>query len=70
MKTADLLKEAIDAFPESKVPKDREERADLMLGKVDPESDRWEQLDERFFAYEDSLIDLNLAFVRANIDEF
>lgn len=41
-----------------------------MLGKVDPESDRWEQLDERFFAYEDSLIDLNLAFVRANIDEF
>lgn len=69
-KTADLLREAIDAFPDSRVPKDREERGGLMLNDVSPESDRWHELDQRFYAYEDPLTDLNLAFIRANVDEF
>jgi hypothetical protein len=69
-KTADLLREAIDAFPESRVPKDREERGNLMLDEVSPESDRWHELDQRFYAYDEPLTDLNLAFIRANVDEF
>jgi len=69
-KTADILRQAIDAFPGSRVPKDREERITLVTETVSPNSDRWRGLDERFFAYEDPLTDLNLAFIRANIDEF
>lgn len=70
-RTVALLQRAIDVFPDSKVPKDREERGNILQNQLPPSArEQWNELDEAFFAYEDDLNSLNLAFVRANIGEF
>ncbi len=68
-KTAELLQRAIDQFPGGKVPNLTEARRDLML-KLWPDSlnQIWEDLDAKFYTYEDedSLNDLNLEYVCVN----
>jgi hypothetical protein len=70
-KTAELLQHAVNQFPDGKVPKLTEDRRKLMLN-LWPESDNkvWEDLDQKFFAYEDDLNALNMAFVQTNHEFF
>ncbi len=69
--TAKLLQNAIDQFPNSKVPKTTEERYELMQNLwPDFSNPAWAALDERFFAYEDNLSELNLEFVRVYREQF
>jgi hypothetical protein len=69
--TAEWIRRAIDEFPGGKVPTDTEERRELML-KLWPESENevWEELDQKFYTYEDDLNALNLAYIRTNLASF
>jgi hypothetical protein len=69
-RTADILQQAIDQFPDKKVPKDRSERIEL-LNKIEENANEvWEQLDQQFYKYDDDLNTLNLAYVNKNRNSF
>jgi hypothetical protein len=64
---AELLQQAINVFPNGHVPKDINERKNLMDSFVD---DTWTQLDQKFYAYPENLNELNLEYVRKHKDSF
>lgn len=69
-KTADILQSAIDQFPDKTVPKDRDERQEI-LEKIQENADEvWDKLDKKFYTYEDDLNSLNIEYVRQNKDKF
>ena len=69
-RTSDILLLAIEQFPNSIVPKDRAERQEI-LEKIEEKAEEvWEQLDKRFFEYEDNLYDLNIDFIKQNRSSF
>lgn len=63
-KTADILQKAIDQFPNKSVPKDRDERTEIVEQIEDTANEVWEELDEKFFEYEDDLNSLNIEYVK------
>ena len=69
-KTAEILKKAIAQFPDHKVPSDRNNRQEILSQIEEDAKDIWEELDQKFFIYEDNLNDLNLEYVRKNKDKF
>lgn len=69
-KTADVLQKAIDQFPAQKVPQDRTVRQNI-LEKIQEAADPiWEDLDQKFYTYEDDLNTLNIQFIRNHKDKF
>ena len=68
--TAEILQKAIDQFPNKKVPQDRAERQDILEQIRDTAELIWEELDKKFFEYQDDLNTLNLNFVRQNKNDF
>lgn len=69
-KTADILQKAINQFPNSKVPKDRAERQNILEQVEEKAEDVWEQLDQLFYKYEDNLNDLNIEYIKQNRSSF
>ncbi|MEQ1646511.1 MAG: DMP19 family protein, partial [Pyrinomonadaceae bacterium] len=69
-RTAEILNEAIKQFPGGIVPRLTEERNEMVLELWPDGNSSWEELDTAFFAYEDDLNTLNLAFVKANRESF
>jgi len=55
--TADILKSAVDKFPNGTVPTDRGERQTLLEG-VSPDSEAFEIEDKKFLEYKDDLSSL------------
>lgn len=68
-KTVDILTEAIFLFPEIPVPKNLRVRQQILMEK-ESNIDLWDALDERFYKYEDNIIQLTLDFVSQNIRHF
>lgn len=69
-KTADILQQAIDQFPNSTVPKDRSQRQEVLEKIEDKANEVWEQLDQAFYKYEDNLYDLNIEYIKNNRSSF
>lgn len=69
-KTARILQEAIDQFPDKKVPTDQMDRHETLEQITEQVNDIWEELEQKFFLYEDDLNTLNIEFVRRNIPAF
>lgn len=69
-KTAAKLQEAIDQFPDKTVPKDRAKRHSIMDIIGEKAEQIWDELDQRFFVYEDDLNSLNIEYIRQNKDKF
>ncbi len=69
-KTAKLLQEAINEFPNAQVPRDRTERVGILIDIGDDAANAWEKLDNEFYKYEDDLNLLNLRYIRENRSEF
>lgn len=69
-KTAAILQQAIDLFPDKTVPQDRIERQEILKKIETTANEIFEDLDQKFFVYEDDLNTLNLEFVRQNKDKF
>ena len=69
-KTADILQKTIDQFPNKTVPKDRDERTEI-VEKIEELADRvWNDLDKMFYEYEENLNDLNIEYVKKYKDFF
>ena len=69
-RTAIILQQAIDQFPQKTVPQNRTERQDIMEKIEEKVTEIFEELDLKFLAYEDDLNTLNIEFVRQNKDKF
>jgi hypothetical protein len=69
-KTVEILQKAIDQFPNKIVPKNREERQLILEKMPETTSEIWNELDQKFFAYEDDLNVLNMEYIRLNKDKF
>ena len=69
-KTMSLLQAAMDLFPGGEVPQDHDERLEVVGSIEDQVEHQWEGLESEFFAYEDDLNKLNLAFIKAHRDSF
>jgi len=69
-KTADILLQAIEQFPNSTVPKDRAKRQEALDQIEDTVNEVWEQLDQVFYKYEDDLNELNLQYIKQNRSSF
>jgi hypothetical protein len=63
-KTAEILQKAIDQFPDKKVPKDRDERTEIVEQIEEVANEVWEELDQQFYKYEDDLNALNIEYVK------
>jgi hypothetical protein len=68
--TADILQQAINQFPNSSIPKDRTERQGVLERIEEKANAVFEQLEQKFQAYEDNLTELNLTYVRKNRSSF
>lgn len=69
-KTAVLVQSAIDLFPEGFVPVDDQARRDLIDQMPQHCMQRWSELDQQFFIYEDDLTSLCLEYIRRNKESF
>ena len=69
-KTATILQQAIDQFPDKIVPKNRTERQEILEKIEETANEIFEDLDQKFLVYEDDLNTLNIEFVRQNKNKF
>ncbi|MFY7734889.1 MAG: DMP19 family protein [Bacteroidia bacterium] len=69
-KTADILQKAIDQFPNSRVSKDRAKRQEVLEQIEDAANEVWEELDQTFYKYEDDLNELNIQYIKQNLNLF
>ncbi len=69
-KTARILQEAIDQFPNKKVPKNRVERITIVEQIKKVAKEVWNALDETFYNYEDDLNTLNMEYVKQHKEFF
>jgi hypothetical protein len=68
--TAEIVINANNQFPKGKVPKDYDERQNV-LSKIDDKSNEiWDELDQKFYKYENDLNSLNIEYVKNNKNEF
>ncbi len=68
--TADILAKAIEQFPNKEVPKDSDKRI-LTINQIEAfANDVWNDLDQRFYQYQDDLNALNIEYVRKHKDFF
>lgn len=68
--TADILKKAIDQFPNHMVPEDCNERNTIITQISKTAGAVWEALDNDFYVYEDDLNALNMGYIRKHIEMF
>jgi len=69
-KTANILQNAIDQFPDKLVPKDKAERQEILAKMQEMAKEVWDKLDQKFYAYEDDLNSLNIEYIRQNKNKF
>ncbi len=69
-KTAELLEQAIKVFPQLPIPKDTEQRRELMKNLPQQVSDVWGQLDDEFYEYPDNIAGLAIEYVKNNKKQF
>jgi hypothetical protein len=69
-KTADIVQKANDQFPGKIVPKDRDKRQLILEEIVDKTSEIWEELDQKFYEYQDNLNSLNMDYIKKHKDKF
>lgn len=69
-KTAMIVENANDQFPDKIVPKDRATRQEILSQIENKVNGIWEELDQKFFAYEEDLNSLNMDYIRKNKNEF
>jgi len=72
----EILKNAINVFPNSIVPKDRNERQELLFEITKRNDDLedylelWEDCDRKYWDYEEDLHSLIIEYIKSNINEF
>lgn len=68
--TAGILAKAIEQFPNKEVPKDSNKRI-LTINQIEAFANEvWNDLDQKFYQYQDDLNTLNIEYVRKHKDFF
>jgi hypothetical protein len=67
---AEILNSAIKAFPTLPIPKDTEQRRELMEDIPKNISETWDKLDDEFYEYPENLAGLVIEYVKTNKKEF
>jgi hypothetical protein len=70
IKTAKIVEEAYRYFPENPIPKDNGKRREILENIDTQTSEKWTQLEDKFYLYEENIGGLILEYVRNNISEF
>jgi hypothetical protein len=65
-----LIEKAINEFPNGIVPKNRNERQQILEIIEEKASSTWEELDSQFFKYEENIYSLLIAFIKSNLKDF
>jgi len=68
-KTADLIETAIKAFPVSPVPIDTETRRKIMQNLNESVGKVWDDLDNKFYEYEENIAGLLIEYIKQNVDK-
>ncbi len=66
-KTVALIATAIKAFPVSPVPKDTETRREIMQNLNEDTTKVWDDLDDKFYEYEDNIAGLLIDYIKQHI---
>ena len=69
-KTAQIVNKANSQFPNNIVPKDRDERQDVLDQIENKANDNWEKLDVDFCKYEEDLNTLNMGYIKKHSEHF
>ncbi len=69
-KTAEILQKAVDQFPNETVPKDKDKRNEIVEQIEKTAGEVWNNLDQKFYEYEDDLNTLNIEYVKKYKDFF
>ena len=69
-KTAEILREAIGQFPVKTVPEGQSDRQEILEQIEENANEKWEDLEQKFFLYEDDLNSLNMEYIRENKEAF
>ncbi|MDQ7961302.1 DMP19 family protein [Flavobacterium lindanitolerans] len=69
-KTAKLIYEAIRIFPQNPISKDTQTRREIMKSLNEGISEKWDQLDDTFYEYEDNIIKLLVEYFKENNKQF
>ena len=69
-KTADILQQAINQFPNSTVPRDRAKRQEVLAQIEEVADEVWEQLNQTFYKYQDNLNELNIEYIKQKRSSF
>ena len=65
-----LLESATQQFPGGKVPRDRDERLEVMEQMEDKAESAWSDLDDQFYEYEEDIYGLLVSYIQKNIEDF
>ena len=69
-KTAAILTKAIEQFPNKQVPKDSDKRIETINQIEAFANEVWNDLDQKFYEYQDDLNALNIEYVKKHKDFF
>jgi hypothetical protein len=70
VKLLSLVENAKTQFPNSIIPKDDNERQELVEKIQDQANDIWNELDNEFYKYEEDIYSLMLIYIEKNIEKF
>lgn len=70
LKTAKLVEEAFSNFPSNPIPKDNEKRREILEKIDDQTSEKWNELEDKFYLYEENIEELLLEYVKQNRTNF
>ncbi|MNT54369.1 hypothetical protein D3C72_1915290 [compost metagenome] len=65
-KTAKIINEAIKLFPTVPVSKDTETRRIIMQDLSEEISEKWNQLDDQFYEYEENIVIYMIDYIKKN----
>lgn len=70
IKTVKIVEEAYKNFPKNPIPKNNTIRREILENINEQTSEKWTQLEDKFYLYEENIGRLVLDYVRKNINEF
>jgi hypothetical protein len=65
-----ILENAINKFPNSLVPKNNDERNEVLMELESNNENLWTELDNKFYEYEEDIYELLIEYIKKNINDF
>jgi hypothetical protein len=66
----EILESAVNNFPDGIVPIDRDERQEILAELEEKDEELWEEMDNKFYKYEEDIYELMIEYIKENINDF